>query len=116
MARSWARQRSIFRAEMAPGVESLAVVISCDEANALRRVVTLCELVEDSTGGLGSLPICVRLPKGDAGLDKDWVVAASPYTLPEGCLISPEGEVPPNLYRELELALKRVFGWEPWPT
>lgn len=111
------KQGQIFKALIAPQRESLAVVVSCTEANSLRGVVTVCELREDSEASYRGLPTVVEVPAGRSGLAKDHVAVASPYTIPKNCVLreSLQGFLPPQLYGELEDALKRVFGWAPWP-
>ena len=110
------RQREVFKALFAPGHEALAVVVSCNEANAVRNVVVLCELSEDPARKFKGLPTTVEIPSASSGLDKDYTAIASPYTLPKNCLVERAGAVPPQLYERLEDALRRVFGWSSWPV
>lgn len=111
------RQGEVVRALIAPGRETPAVVVSCAEANAVRSVVTLCELREDPEDRLRGLPTVVGLPARESGLERDLVAIASPYTVPKACLVlgGTEGFLPPRLYASVEEALKRVLGWAPWP-
>lgn len=110
-------QGEIVRARLARDRETLAVVVSCGEANACRSVVTLCELREDLEGRFRGLPTVVELAAKESGLERDLIAIASPYTVPKSCLVKGggEGHLAPSLYREVEAALKRVLGWEPWP-
>lgn len=93
------------------------MVVSCNEANILRAVVTLCELREDPEGRFDGLPTVVAVPAARSGLESNLVAIASPYTIPKNCLVrdSLQGTLAPPLYLQLEEALKRVFGWTRWP-
>ena len=111
------KQAEIYKAQLAPDVESLAVIVSSTEANAVRSVVTVCEIREDPEKKYHSLPTIVFMPAEATGFGKDFVAIASPYTVPKNCIIpsSREGILPPRLFEELETFIKRVFGWAPWP-
>ena len=81
----------------------------------MRSVVTVCELREDAQGKYRGLPTVVEVSGGRTGLGQEWIAIASPYTIPRNRLLSREGNLPPQLYERLEEALRRVFGWAPWP-
>lgn len=111
------KQAEIYKAQLAPDVESLAVIVSCTEANAVRSVVTVCEIREDPEKKYSGLPTVVFVLAEATGFGKNFMVIASPYTVPRNCIIqrSREGILPPRLFEELETCIKRVFGWTPWP-
>ena len=99
------------------GRARLAVVVSCSTANALRKSVVVCELLEDHLGAFGRnpLPTVVPAPSRSTGMDKDCVLSAAPYTIPRAQLKNVRGFLPPPILADLNTALKRVFGWAAWP-
>ena len=109
------RQREVVRALLAPGHESLAVVVSCNEANALRTVLTLCQLIDDEQGTFRGLPTAVEVPASLSPRNRPMAAIASPYTVPQNCVVAREGDLPIPIYESLETALKRVLGWAAWP-
>ncbi len=98
--------------------ETLAVVVSCSEANALRRSVVVSEIYDDSQGIFRGqrLPTVVPLPSEKSGLAGEMIVYASLYTIPQARLIERRAILPPHLVEELNTAIKRVLGFEAWPT
>ena len=111
------KQAEIYKVQLAPDVERSAVVVSCTEANTVRNVITVCELREDPERKYRGLPTVVFAPAETTGLEEDLVVIASPYTTPKNCVLpdSREGILPPQLFEEVEISIKRIFGWAPWP-
>lgn len=109
------RQREVVRALLAPGLESWAVVVSCNESNALRTVLTLCQLIDDADGKLRGLPTTVGVPASANPLNRPLLAIASPYTVPQNCVVAREGSLGLPSYESLETALKRVLGWAAWP-
>ncbi|MBI5245087.1 MAG: hypothetical protein HY922_15600 [Elusimicrobia bacterium] len=95
----------------------MAIVVSSTEANAIRNVVTVCELGEDPEKKYRGLPTVVFASADETGLGKDLMAIASPYTVPKNCFLagSREGVFPPALFEDLETCVKRIFGWAPWP-
>lgn len=98
--------------------ETLAVVLSCAEANALRLSVVVSELFEDQAGIFrgGALPTVVAVPERSSGLGADLIAYASLYTVPRAVLLERKGSLHPQVIEGLQLAVKRVLGLEPWPT
>lgn len=106
---------SVFRAVL-PSGEAEVLVLSADEANAIRRVVLFCELFPVSAGLSLDSPTNVLLVPEDSGLEAARVAqVGNVYTLPKTALVELLGFVRGRLARRsLDAAIELAFGLRPW--
>lgn len=116
MTMFYPRKGEIYLARIEEVIEVLVVIISSNEANALRKVIMACILYEDPDGKFAPLPTAVRVKSAETGLEKDYtVIAGSIYTFPNGTLVRREGFLKPAARERLEKAIQISLGFSPWP-
>lgn len=110
------RKGEVYLVRVEENIDVLVVIVSANEANALRKVVMGCILYEDPGGKFEPLPTAVKIKSAETGLEKDYtVIAGSIYTFPKGALIRREGFLKPSARERLEEAIQISLGFSPWP-
>lgn len=110
------RKGEIYLVRVEKDTDVLVVIVSANEANALRKVVMGCVLYEDPKGRFDPLPTAVKVKSSETGLEKDYtIIAGSIYTFPRGALIRREGFLKPSAREGLEKAIQISLGFSPWP-
>ncbi len=112
------RQWDIYRARVTEGADSLLLVVSSDETNAiLGSQVTVCELVAGQAAHLSESPVIVKTKPTETGLaDAATICVAVIASVPLGCLVALEGRLASvSLQMAVNRGLQILLGNADWP-
>lgn len=109
------RKGAIYRASLPVG-EAEILILSADEANAVRKVVLFCELFPTSASLSLEAPTNVLLSSEESGLPEARIAhVGSVYTLPKTTLLELLGQIRSrDARRRIDFTLELSCGLRPW--